>query len=139
MPYCVACGKSIESWDSGYYARNQSCITCYSRYLDSLDREPCSFCGIRVKKDRLKTIRNKHACPNCYPAQKKIVDANSCLSCGRFMESWEKTHAVPGGGVLCEPCYKETVQKIPMAIKHSFKAPPREGAFSRIFKAFFSF
>ncbi len=112
MTYCQKCGRLTEEWDTGYYARDLMCITCYKTYTESFRKVRCTFCAVPVPPENIKYITGQAACKNCYDDQKRRIENSSCRSCKKHINAWEKRHPLPRGGFVCDDCYKSNAAKM---------------------------
>jgi len=93
MPYCLSCGSMIDEYDSAYYARNMTCISCYSRKAFEAQMISCAKCGVRMRADQAKARKGGSYCNYCTEELERLERRKTCSVCGQPIDSWEK--AIP--------------------------------------------
>ncbi len=112
MVYCLNCGKIIDEWDSGYYARQMLCIPCWDRKEVEGRKRPCGRCGVRTSPDSGSSFRGGFYCRACVRELEREREARTCHVCRRFVENWEKIFQSPDGKPVCERCHKSGLGKM---------------------------
>ncbi len=116
MPYCVGCGTQIEEWDSGYYARQMMCISCYNRKQDRMFKKMCVNCGNVARPEQGGEINGHFYCSDCYRSETKAIAKRTCHVCKRVLDPWEKRVVSPDGKTVCEKCFAKGPGRMGMRV-----------------------
>ncbi len=112
MTYCLTCGKMIEEYDSGYYARNMLCIPCYETKRIDSGKVQCLRCMRSLFPSEMKSLEGHGYCPDCHRRLALEIESRRCNICRRVLGDWENRLKTPDNKVVCKKCHDEKMGKL---------------------------
>jgi len=104
MECCLACGAGIDEYDSGYYARNMTCISCYVRKSSEAPMTNCSKCGLRIKQEEARSRRGGFYCGYCFSELERTERLPKCGFCTRIIEYYQESLKLSDGSQVHSSC-----------------------------------
>ena len=123
MPNCLACGSTIDEYDSGYYARNMLCIPCYTAKASEVPMVSCARCGVRIKQLESREVGGGCYCNYCASEKKRVAGLPVCPFCKEKIEYYQKARQFASGKIFHEECAKkagsqqETRDRLAVSVK----------------------
>jgi hypothetical protein len=104
MPNCLSCGAFIDEFDSAYYSRNMTCISCYSTKAAEDRNIPCSRCGTGIRRSESRERHGEIHCAYCFSEEERQARIPTCPICSTRVEEWQASLRAPDGKIIHTSC-----------------------------------